>query len=244
MDQNKGKKSRLFIVEGNIGAGKSTFLKIIQDNLTCKVVFEPHEKWQDISGKGNLLENFYTDTPRWAYTFQSYAFITRTLAQKQSAKQNPHVTQILERSVFSDKYCFAKNLYENGIMSNMEWTLYQEWFGWFFEDHVQKPDGFIYLRTTPQTCYERLKKRDRSEEKQVPLAYLQQLHNKHETWLIKQQELDYYVKDVPVLVLECDKEFETDEAQKNNLIHKITKFFDIHLYHPAQQIEKNPPLGL
>ncbi|MFC1842736.1 deoxynucleoside kinase [Candidatus Dependentiae bacterium] len=242
--RDKNKKPRLLIVEGNIGAGKSTFLKIIQENLACKIVFEPHEKWQDIAGKGNLLENFYNNTPRWAYTFQSYAFITRTLAQKQSAKKYPSTTQVLERSVFSDKYCFAKNLYESGAMSDIEWTLYKEWFDWFFEDHIQKPNGFIYLRTTPQTCYNRLKKRNRSEEKEVPLAYLQQLHDKHENWLIKKQNLDHYVQDVPVLILECDKEFETDEAQKNKLITKITDFFDINLYQPAQQFNKNSQLNL
>ena len=37
-----------------------------------------------------------------------------------------------------DKYCFAKNLYESGQMTDLEWTLYQEWFNWFFEDYVQK----------------------------------------------------------------------------------------------------------
>lgn len=232
-------KPRLIIVEGNIGAGKSTFLKIIQDNLACQVVFEPSEKWQNISGKGNLLDNFYKDTPRWAYTFQSYAFITRTLAQKQSAKNNPYLTQVLERSVFSDKYCFAKNLYESGHMSDMEWTLYNEWFNWFFEDYVQKPDGFIYLRTNPQTCYNRLKKRNRSEEQEVPLDYLTKLHQKHENWLIHKQNLDHYVQDVPVLVLDCDQEFEADNVQKNALINKITEFFDLSLSPNNQQFEKN-----
>ncbi|KKP28136.1 MAG: hypothetical protein UR12_C0025G0010 [candidate division TM6 bacterium GW2011_GWF2_30_66] len=233
------KKQRLLIVEGNIGAGKSTFLKIIQENLACQVVFEPHEMWQNISGKGNLLDEFYKDKHRWSYTFQSYAFITRTLAQKKSAKENPHLTQVLERSVFSDKYCFAKNLYESGQMSDLEWTLYQEWFNWFFEDYVQKPDGFIYLRTTPQTCYNRLKKRNRSEEQEVPLSYLTQLHEKHENWLINKQNLDYYVQDVPVLVLDCNKEFETDKAQKNELINKITSFFDLNLHCNKEIFDKN-----
>jgi len=244
MSQKKSEKSRLLIVEGNIGAGKSTFLRIIKENLACQIVYEPHEQWQDISGKGNLLDNFYVNPERWSYTFQSYAFITRTLAQKISAKKNPYSTQILERSVFSDKYCFAKNLYESGKMSDLEWTLYQEWFGWFFADHVQKPDGFIYLRTTPNTCYNRLKKRDRSEEKALPLAYLQQLHDKHENWLIHKKDLDFYVQDVPVLILECNKEFETDLVQKNSLIKKIVDFFDIDYYQPAKQISKNSQLHL
>jgi len=244
MTQDKQKGSRLLIVEGNIGAGKSTFLRLIKEKLACQIVYEPHEKWQDISGKGNLLEKFYTDTPRWAYTFQSYAFITRTLAQRNHDLKNPYPTQVLERSVFSDRYCFAKNLYESGLMSDLEWTLYLEWFGWFCKDHVKKPHGFIYLRTTPQTCYKRLLKRARHEEKAVPVEYLKQLHQKHENWLIKKEKLDSYIKDVPVLSLDCDKEFETDETQKNKLIDQIREFFNIGYFEPSKKIETDKQINL
>ena len=69
---------KYFVVEGNIGAGKSTFLKVINTFLNAQVVFEPHEKWQNVAGE-NLLDRFYADTQRWAYTFQTYAFITRII---------------------------------------------------------------------------------------------------------------------------------------------------------------------
>lgn len=42
----------------------------------------------------------------------------------------------------------------------------------------------VYLRTTPETVYERMKVRGRSEETSVSLDYLKQLHNLHEDWLI------------------------------------------------------------
>jgi len=45
-----------FIVEGNIGAGKSTFLKLIKDRLPVQVVYEPHKKWQSVQGGENLLD--------------------------------------------------------------------------------------------------------------------------------------------------------------------------------------------
>ena len=44
-------------------------------------------------------------------------------------------------------------------------------------------DLVIYLRTTPEVAYQRLKARARSEEKIVSLEYLQDLHNLHEKWL-------------------------------------------------------------
>ena len=69
------------IVEGNIGAGKSTFLKLLSSALDIQPVFEPHDKWQNIGGE-NLLENFYQDTQRWAYSFQTYAFVSRVIEQE------------------------------------------------------------------------------------------------------------------------------------------------------------------
>ena len=48
------------------------------------------------------------------------------------------------------------------------------------------PEGFIYLRTTAETCMRRLKSRARGEETGIELQYLQTLHDKHETWLCPQ----------------------------------------------------------
>ncbi len=62
----------LLSLEGNIGAGKSTFIKILQKNLIniYETIPEPVAEWQNISGKGgNLLELLYSDPKRWAYTF-------------------------------------------------------------------------------------------------------------------------------------------------------------------------------
>ena len=176
------RNQKYFVVEGNIGAGKSTFLKVINTFLNAQVVYEPHEKWQNVQGE-NLLDRFYTDTHRWAYTFQTYAFITRVLEREKAALNNTHPFQILERSVFSDRYCFAKNCFELGLMNALEWKLYQEWFTWLVDTYTVKPSGFIYMQTDPKVCYKRLLKRNRSEEGGVTLEYLELLHDKHERWL-------------------------------------------------------------
>lgn len=215
---------KCFIVEGNIGAGKSTFLEIIDKYLNVQIVFEPHHKWQQVADGQNLLEKFYTDTPRWAYTFQTYAFVTRVMAQEEHAKRNPYSVQILERSVFSDRHCFARNSYELGYMDSLEWQLYQEWFSWLIDNYVVKPSGFIYLRTDPIVCYKRLKKRDRYEESGVSLEYLEQLHNKHESWLIAKDGVADYLKDVPVLSLGCNKDFEHNVDQQEQHINSIVLF--------------------
>jgi deoxycitidine kinase len=73
--------------------------------------------------------------------------------------------------------------------------------------------GIIYLRTKPETCFERLQRRARSEEATVPLDYLQSLHQRHEDWLLHQKpslNLHASLKDTPVLIIDSDLEFETD----------------------------------
>ncbi|OGB97004.1 hypothetical protein A3F06_01470 [candidate division TM6 bacterium RIFCSPHIGHO2_12_FULL_36_22] len=216
-----------FIIEGNIGAGKSTFLKILEQHLAIEGVLEPHAKWQDVGDGENLLDLFYKDTPRWAYTFQTYAFVTRVLEQEQRALKAISSVQILERSVFSDRFCFAKNCYEMGLMSSLEWQLYQDWFQWLVEGYTIKPAGFIYLQTDPDVCYERLVKRNRHEESSVSLDYLTKLHNKHQQWLVEKKDEVSFLQDVPVLVLHCNQEFEKNLDEQQAHISKIAEFYKI-----------------
>ncbi len=218
-----------FIVEGNIGAGKSTFLRLIQSRVDAQVVYEPCAQWQNIAGSGeNLLEKFYSDTKRWAYTFQTYAFVSRLVEQSKQMASNTTGLQILERSVFSDRYCFASNAHAAGLMSPLEWTIYKEWFNWLVDQYVPRPTGFIYLQTNPNICFDRLKKRGRSEESIVALEYLEALHACHESWLIKKHNVAPYLQNVPVLVLDCNPEFEMDKAQLAAHGKAIAEFIDLH----------------
>ncbi len=215
---------RSFIIEGNIGAGKSTFLHMLKQYLNVQIMLEPHAQWQNIGNGHNLLDLFYKDPKRWAYSFQSYAFITRIIMQQAHARTNPYTVQILERSVFSDRYCFALNAYELHYMNQLEWKMYQEWFSWLVDTYLPKPDGFIYLRTNPAVCYERLKKRNRNEEVAVSLDYITRLHTKHEEWLVEKKGIIPSLAQVPVLVLDCDADFEHDKAEQEKHVEQIGAF--------------------
>src|SRR5579872_5372147 len=105
---------KIFIVEGNIGSGKSTMLSILKNQLPVTVIPEPTIKWQQVGDHGNLLDLFYKDIPRWGYTFQSYAFLTRIQAlleyYNSAIDTRSQEILILERSVYCDRFCFAKNV--------------------------------------------------------------------------------------------------------------------------------------
>ena len=109
-------------------------------------------------------------------------------------------------------------------MTSLEWRLYQEWFNWLIGSYAIIPDGFIYLRTDPQVCYERLLKRNRAEEVGVSLEYLELLHQKHEDWLIHKKNVEPYLQNIPVLVLSCDDDFEQSDKVRDNHKEQIAMF--------------------
>ena len=106
----------------------------------------------------------HTHTHR--YLFQNFVFITRFL-QHQKALHENH-PRLLERSVWTDKFVFAKAVSETKLMSELEYEVYSAWYEPVV--HVLPalvPDAFIYLQADPEVCYDRLKTRNRSEESSV-----------------------------------------------------------------------------
>lgn len=227
------------VVEGNIGAGKSTFLKMVGQHLNVQLVYEPLAQWQNIAGH-NLLDYFYKDMQRWSYTFQSFAFITRIQAQRDHSQLNTAPVQIVERSVYTDRYCFARNCYEMGLMSEIEWQLYQQWFSWLMAT-MPLPDAFIYLQASPDICYDRLKMRNRSEESATDRGYLQLLHDRHEEWLVHKKHVDPALSSVPVLILECSDDFEHNQKVQSAQIEQILTFFENRFSLPKEVVRRHSP---
>lgn len=166
-------------LEGNIASGKSTLGEELATHDSFHFIPEPVEVWQT-GFSVNMLDRFYSDMPRWSFTFQMCTFATRVEALSDLP---PGKIIIAERSIGTDRYAFAPGLHEQGAMDALEWELYCK----FWETmaaHVPQPDAILYLRTPAAECLRRLKIRQRSEETGVTLAYLQHLEAKHDEWLL------------------------------------------------------------
>ena len=176
----------VYFVEGNIGTGKSTFLKMIETHYsdTCQVIYEPVDTWTSFKDKQdiNILAHFYNDPKRYAYTFQNIAFISKI--EKLSEIDYTKNFVFIERSIWSDKNVFAKNCFITQLMNDIEYQVYNTWFDWIERNAKIPPSfSFIYLRCSPETSYKRVNIRGRTEEKELSLEYLTQIHDRHEEWL-------------------------------------------------------------
>lgn len=199
-------------IEANVGAGKSSFLKIFGNKWPdmFNVIYEPLDEWQEKYSDidNNILGLFYGDIPRWGYTFQSNAFITRI--QKYENEKVENKINLTERSILSDHHIFAQMLYDDKKMNEIEWKLYQNWFGWLSDKFNAKPDAIIYLRCDPQIAYERVKKRARSEEDTISLEYLTRLSEYHDKWLLNE-------KNIPVKIVNVDEDFIGNDERINEM---------------------------
>ncbi|XP_064141793.1 deoxycytidine kinase isoform X1 [Loxodonta africana] len=277
---SEGTHIKKISIEGNIAAGKSTFVNILKQ--VCEdweVVPEPVARWCNVQSTqnefeeesiyfehelpgsvqgsllglelrkgfkqkifhalkelttsqksgGNVLQMMYEKPERWSFTFQSYACLSRIRAQLASLngrlKDAEKPVLFFERSVYSDRYIFASNLYESDCMNETEWTIYQDWHDWMNHQFGQslELDGIIYLRATPEKCLNRIYLRGRNEEQGIPLEYLEKLHYKHENWLLHRTlktNFDY-LQEVPILTLDVNEDF---KDKHGSLVEKVKDF--------------------
>ncbi len=215
----------MYIVEGNIGAGKSTFLKLIDQHMpNVSVALEPLNNWQSQIYGQSLLTNFYQEPKRWAYTLETLTLMCRIKEHLNEQKLKKSL-RIVERSIYSGNYCFAKNGYEHGFLTELEWKMYCQWFS-FLITKCSKPKGFIYLETSPDVAFTRIRKRNRMSEKKLTLAYLRQIDQKHQAFLHERKDVCDTVKDVPVLTLACNEDFENNNVQLQQHIEQLNSFFE------------------
>lgn len=215
MSNNK----KIIAIEGNIGVGKSTFTNIMKNKyINSLIVSEPVDMWLNIKTEQNenILGLFYKDIPRWGYTFQNLAYVSRMMKIQDGINSEKDII-FLDRSLGTDKNVFEKMLHDDGLVTNIEHQMYNLW-STFYEKYVNTNNNwkYIYLKCDPQIAYNRIQKRGRVEEKDITLEYLTKLHKYHEDWLNKKSD--------DILIIDCNKDFENDMDYQTELINEINKF--------------------
>jgi deoxyadenosine/deoxycytidine kinase len=125
-------------VEGLIGAGKSSVKEALEvacaaDGLDVVFVDEPVDTWAEfVDGDGvGILELFYQNQSRWAFSFQMMAYISRLERLATARRENPGKLIVAERSLAADHRTFAKMLHDSGDIGDIEFKIYQKWFSTF-----------------------------------------------------------------------------------------------------------------
>ncbi len=173
-------------IEGNIGSGKSTLLAELehvfaQDPSIC-FLQEPVDVWDSIKDEDgvSILQKYYADQKRYAFSFQMMAYISRISLMREALKKNYRVI-LIERSVYTDAAVFAKMLFDDKKIEEIEYKIYLRWVNEFIADFP--PVKYVYVRAEPQVSYQRILQRGRPGET-IPIEYLENCHKYHDEWLL------------------------------------------------------------
>lgn len=211
---------KIITIEGNIGSGKSTLLENLSAHYKddSKIVFlkEPVCEWERIrdSAGVSMLQKFYEDQKKYSFSFQMMAYITRLAMMKSAIEKNPEaIIFVSERSLYTDKHVFAKMLYDMKNIEEVNYQIYTTWFDTFANDY--SVESVIYVKALPERCFERIKRRSRTGEEEIPLDYLTSCHTYHERMI----ENDF--SDTFVLTIDGNEDIYNNPAIVNNWISLI-----------------------
>ena len=184
--------AQIICIEGNIGSGKSTFVQFLKQYYEGRsdICFldEPVDLWLTCKDEeGNILEHYYKDQKTYGFKFQMLAYISRLSILKKAVENKQYKYIISERSLFTDRNVFCKMLYDDKMIDEIGYQIYNMWFDEF--NVFSQNTKYIYLKTLPSTSYERVLKRARKGET-IPLEYLAKCSEYHDNWLL-QPEFKY-----------------------------------------------------
>lgn len=186
--KNENKDFCFITIAGNVGAGKSTLTKLLGEKLNFQTHFE---KVDD----NPYLGDFYLDQKKYGFHLQLYFLSQRFRQQKEI--QALGINTVQDRSIYEDVGIFAKNLYDNNVMTQRDYITYRDLFN-DMVPYLKKPDLMIYLDCSIDTILHRIALRGREIEKDVDLEYWKNLHNRYQNWIENYTES-------PVLYINMDK---------------------------------------
>jgi len=225
-EQSSPRKRRAIwvLIEGIIGAAKSTLAKILADHWTLSglkviLISEPVKRWVDDGD----LNDFYQDKNRYAYYFQTVAFIDKVklLIQKYQEYGDDVDIYLCDRSIFSDPF-FVDVLYQDGNMTNKEYKRYQEWWSMWSQIIPSAPDLFIYLDTSIEESLRRICSRNRGEETGISFEYQTKLKDKHDNFF-GEKFVSLEDRQIPYLKVCGNSNFKDEIEEKNKIIELISE---------------------
>lgn len=168
-----GRDKRFIAVAGNVGVGKSTLTGMLAQQMGWEPFFEAVDD-------NPYLVDFYRDMRTWSFHSQVF-FLSRRLRHHHDLLVHPN-SVIQDRSVYEDAEVFARNLYEQGSMSERDYGSYRELY------HIlcallPPPDLVVYLRADVPTLLQRIALRGREYEQGIDPDYLARLNCYYDAWM-------------------------------------------------------------
>ena len=200
-------QKQFIAIAGNIGVGKSSLTRLLSDAFGWEPFYEA-------AAENPYLADFYADMKRWSFHSQVFYLGKRLEHHRQLVDHPGSVVQ--DRTVYEDAEIFARNLYEQGQMSERDYDAYRRLYR-AVSSFLPPPDLIVYLRASVDTLLEHIARRGNDYERSIAPAYLTQLNRLYEDWIG-----DWTA--CPVVTIEMDGiDFLQNRADLDSIVHAITR---------------------
>lgn len=167
------------VVDGIIGAGKTTIARMVSEHLNIPMFEELKNDDLGNTLEHRMLNKFYDDQSRWSAIIQ-VMFLNERFRDLKDIENNNQFA-VMDRSIYGDEI-FAKTINKRGNMSDDELTIYQELLHNMLE-HINPPKLLIYLDVSIDTAMDRIRQRSRgTEAATIPKDYMIDLKETYEEW--------------------------------------------------------------
>ncbi len=166
-------------VAGMVGTGKTTLTRALASRFGLQMALE------SVDADNPWLESFYggpDEMRAYALHLQLHFLATRFASMRRMRGLGG--SWILDRTWYEDAEIFARGLYDQGLMTSVEWTLYRRLYAELLHSPAARPPRLlIYLHGPLETILERIATRGRPKEKDTPADYWAGLHARYERWI-------------------------------------------------------------
>ena len=175
------KENRYIVIEGVIGAGKTSLTRLLAERFNAALLLEEVEE-------NPFLKDFYTDRGRYAFQTQRHFLFSRYQQQRELRQQD-----LFREKTVSD-YLFQKDrIFANLNLSDKELSLYEKVVSWL-ELEVTRPDVVVYLQASTDTLMERVARRGRPFERDMDKSYMQALNEAYNYFF-------FHYREAPTLIV-------------------------------------------
>ena len=197
--------TRLVLIAGNIGAGKTSLTERLGARLGWLAAFES-------VADNPYLPDFYADMKTWSFHLQVF-FLGHRAQQHLNLTADPQ-SAIADRSIYEDAYIFARALHHLGNLSERDYLAYRRVFD-LVTAGLPSPDLLIYLKCPVSVLMARIHQRAREMESGITEEYLSLLESFYADWM--------HTFDIcPVLTIPSDDlDFVNKPGHLDIVVHRI-----------------------
>jgi len=154
---------QFIVIEGNIGAGKTSLATKMSETYGAKLILERFED-------NPFLPKFYKDPGRYAFPVE-LSFLADRYNQ---LKEDLQSQDIFSSFTIADYYFMKSLIFAKNTLAPDEFNLYAQLFHIIYES-LPKPDLFVYLHQDVDRLLENISRRGRDYEMEITADYLQKI---------------------------------------------------------------------